>query len=170
MNQRSPLVAGTFAILTVLVASPPPAEANFKRQHASSCIEDGLPPIAAFQDQFLVNTSVAFFDVVVCGMPEETSLRKDRVVRLSLTGIDGSTVNSVFARACVGFSGGTGVACDPFVNNGAAANMGPFTIAIPHPNWNASHRLDFAYVQTFAPPLQNGFSGISGVFYADVNG
>jgi hypothetical protein len=164
------MIAGSFTVLTMLFASPPAAEANFKRQHASSCIEDGLPKVTAFQDQFLVNTSTNFFDVVVCGMPEETSLRKERVLRLNVTGIDGSTVNSVFARACVGFSGGFGAACDAFVNNGAAGNTGPFTIAVPHGSWNASHRLDFAYVQTFAPPLQNSFSGISGVFYADVNG
>src|SRR5262245_30032814 len=109
MNKRSPLIAGTFAVLTTLLSSPPDAEANFKRQHASSCMEDSLQPLALFQDQFLVNTSESFFDFFFCGMPEDTALRKDRVVQLTLAGIDESTSNAVFVRACVGFSSGFGL-------------------------------------------------------------
>ena len=76
MNNRSPMIAGGFAALTMLLASPPEAEANFKRQHASSCIEDSLVPLALFQDQFLINTSDTYFDFFFCGMPEDTALRK----------------------------------------------------------------------------------------------
>jgi hypothetical protein len=170
MNKRSSLIAGTFAVVTALLASPPDARANFKRQHASSCIEDSVPPLALFQDQFLVNTSETLFDIFFCGMPEDTSLRKDRVVRLNLVGVDESTTNAVFVRACVGFSSGFGVQCDPMVSNGPAATTGPFTISVPHASWNASHRLDFAYILVQVPPFQTSFSGISGVFMADING
>src|SRR5436190_17097061 len=95
MNNRSPMIAGGFAALTMLLASPPEAEANFKRQHASSCIEDSLVPLALFQDQFLINTSDTYFDFFFCGMPEDTALRKDHVSRLDLTGVDQSTADSV---------------------------------------------------------------------------
>src|SRR5262249_3267083 len=66
MNKRSPLIAGSFAVLTALLSSPPDAQATFKRQHASSCVEDSLQPLAVFQDQFLVNTSETSFDVFFC--------------------------------------------------------------------------------------------------------
>ena len=170
MNNRSPMIAGGFAALTVLLASPPKAEANFKRQHASSCIEDSLVPLALFQDQFLVNSSDTYFDFFFCGMPEDTSLRKERVTRLDLTGDDESTADSVLVRACVGFSSGYGVQCDPMVMNGPAATMGPFTISVPHASWNSSHRLDFAYLLIQVPPYQTSYSGISGVYFADING
>jgi hypothetical protein len=170
MNKRSPLIAGTFAVLTTLLSSPPDAEANFKRQHASSCTEDSLQPLALFQDQFLINTSDSFFDFFFCGMPEDTALRKDRVVQLTLAGIDESTTNAVFVRACVGFSNGFGLQCDAMVSNGPAATIGPFTISVPHGSWNTSHRLDFAYLLVQVPPLESSFSGISGVFMADING
>jgi len=170
MNHRSPLIAGTFAVLTVIFASPPPAEATFKRQHASSCVEDSLLPLALFQDQFLLNTSDTFFDFFLCGMPEDTDLRKERVTRLNLTGIDESTVNGVFVRACIGFSSGFGVICDAMVSNGPASLIGPFNISVPHGSWNSSHRVDFAYLLIQVPPFQTSFSGISGVFYADING
>src|SRR5262245_1574392 len=109
MNNRSPLIAGSFALLTVLVATPPSAEATFKRQHASSCVEDSLQPLGLFQDQFLLNTSATFFDFFLCAMPEDTSLRKDRVTKINVMGMDQSTVNPIYVRACVGFSSGFGV-------------------------------------------------------------
>jgi hypothetical protein len=170
MKMRSPLIAGSFAILTALVASPPNAEANFKRQHASACTEDSLQPFALFQDQFLVNTSETFNDFFRCAMPEDTALRKDRVARLNLSGVDESTSQPVFVRACVGFSSGFGAQCDPMVANGPAGTTGPFTISVPHSSWNSSHRLDFAYIEVQVPPFETSFSGISGVFFADVNG
>jgi hypothetical protein len=170
MNHRSPLIAGSFALFTMLVASPPPAQAFFKRQHASTCIENSLQPLASFQDQFLVNTSETLFDFFLCGMQEDTSLRKERVTRLNLTGVDESTVNAVFVRACAGFSSGFGVQCDPMVSNGPTSTTGAFTITVPHASWNSSHRLDYAYIEVVVPPFQTSFSGISGVFIADING
>jgi hypothetical protein len=170
MNKRLPLIAGSFAVLTVLFASSPDAEANFKRQHASSCFEDSLQPLSIFQDQFLINTSESFLDFFVCAMPEDTSLRKDRVVRLNLIGVDETSIDSVFVRACIGFSSGFGVQCDPMVSNGPAATMGPFTINVPHASWNTNNRLDFAYLLVQVPPFGLSFSGISGFFAADING
>src|SRR5258708_28707782 len=61
MNNRSPMIAGGFAALNLLVATPPEAEANFKRQHASSCIEDSFVSLAYFLYQFLSHTSSTFF-------------------------------------------------------------------------------------------------------------
>src|SRR5262249_21210185 len=112
MNSRAhstgagPLVV-TFTV-TLVLASPPSASANFKRQHASSCMEDGLERMAVFQDQFLVNASAWALDQFVCGMPEDTDVRKDKVVQLNVTGIDQSTVWQVTARACIGYFGGIG--------------------------------------------------------------
>jgi len=170
MDKRSPLIAGSFAVLTTLIASPPPAQANFKRQHASTCVENSLQPLALFQDQFLLNTSETFFDFFLCGMQEDSALRKDRVVKLNLMGVDESTVNAVFVRACVGFSSGFGVQCDPMVSNGPSSTIGAFTISVPHASWDTSHRLDFAYIEVAVPPFETSFSGISGVFIADING
>jgi hypothetical protein len=170
MKNYSPLIAGSFAALTVLVASPPQASANFKRLHSSSCMEDSLQPQALFQDQFLLNVSANLFDVFFCAMPEDTAIRKDRVIRLNLFGVDESTTNPIFARACVGFSGGFGQACDATVTNGDPTATGTFTLAIPHTTWNTSHRLDFAFVQVAVPPIGTSFSGISGLFIADING
>jgi hypothetical protein len=170
MNHRSPMIAGSFAVLTVLFASPPDAEANFKRQSASACMESSLQPLALFIDPFVLNTSGTFPDIFVCAMPEDTAIRKDRVVRLNLVGTDQSATDSVFVRACVGFSNGLGVQCDPFVSNGPASTMGTFTISVPHTTWNFSHRFDFAYVVVQVPAFQTSFSGITGIFMADING
>ena len=171
MNAQSSMIAAGFAFLTVVVASPPPASANFKRQHASSCMEDSVTPQAVFQEQFLVNNSSQLADNFVCGLAEDTAIRKDKVVKLNLTGLDQTTAGQIVARACIGFSSGTGGQCDPTVNNGAPSVTGAFTIAVPHASWDFAHKLDYAYVQISVPAAQAALrSGISGLFIADVNG
>lgn len=170
MSIKLPAVAAVSAVLTALVASSPDAGATFKRQHASFCTESSLPPQVLFTDQFMLNSDNQFFDVLYCGFQEDTALPKQRVSRLVVTGIDQTVANSVFARACVGFSSGFGAQCDATVINGDVSVTGGFTINLPHTTWNSSHRLDFAYVQVAVPPAAPSASGISGLFIADVNG
>jgi hypothetical protein len=170
MYPRSPSIVAGSLFVTVVLASPPKASANFKRQHASSCIEDGLQRTAMFQEQFLVNTSTTVADQFVCAMPEDTDIRKDKVVTLNVTGIDQATAAQVTARACVGYAGATGGQCDPAIANGAASVTGAFTLAVPHGCWNLSHKLDYGYVQISVPQIQQSYSGLGGVYYADING
>jgi hypothetical protein len=167
MSTKPPWIAAGFALLTTLVASPPPAGATFKRQAAAACTDGSQTPQSLFQDALRLNVGNSGFSLFFCGLPEDSALRKEQITRVNLTGIDGNTTIPIFARACVGFSSGTGGQCDATVTSGPAAATGPFNLAIPHTTWNVSHAFDIAYIQVAVPPFQMSFSGISSVLYGN---
>ena len=171
MKTRLSLICAGSAVVTALLASPPAAEARYKRVHASGCIEQSPSHKYLVQTGTLWNDDNSSLSALICALPEDRDFPKTAVTQLTVTGFDGNSSNAVFIHACIAYGGSTGAACDQYVATGPGGTFtGPFTLSVPRSTWTNGLSTDFAYIETFLPPVSPGRSGMRGLFAADVNG
>lgn len=163
--------AASSAVLTTAVNSA--ASVFERRVTGASC--RASPGYAANLDYLIDDTNgapwasgsvtVPFF----CPVPEDTCMQKTNISTLNVHVEDHSTTSSVYAWACVTYSGSAGGACGNYDLTSASGTGN----AVLHPEctkWGSSYSADFPWVAVWLPPYSSAGSSIHGFYISGTPG